>query len=486
MFAGRRVRVLVATLVAAGFLAAVTSASGSVGPAGGGPDGWEDVDDAKAGATQLALGSQVQTHTLSPNGDTDWFKFNAVGGRTYEIRARVVSGTGSNPTIYLERAPGNVLYNNDATLITPDANVMWECMGGGTYYFRVYDKFNKGGSYTVNVVDHAVVAPAMPWRVEGADRYAVAANVAWQIYQPSWTGHTNVIVASGLDRSAADAIIAAPLAGTVDAPILLVNQDSAGHSLPKPTRDTILAIKNGNPAADIFFYCVGGYASVPYWVETRISELVPNAVFIRLSGPNRYHLSHVVASTVTRLQPNTPTVTFVANGETSAYFFDALAASPVGYKQRWPILLTKKSSVPSIVSYEAAFYPSVRVVGNTTEVSDAVVTALGAGRVGQATSSYDRTRIARYVAEWGQTRGLTRQQLVVANKLPDALTGGTLAGHNSAGLLFPASAYSSGEHLRAYTQQSRLDIQGFTIIGGQDSVSGVVYSDLWGLTGWFE
>jgi putative cell wall-binding protein len=411
--------------------------------------------------------------------DIDYKRFEAEAGRTYRIEAFSSDAT-SHPWLVLFDAEGNpLMFGESETLGTRDAAIVWTCPaagGSGTYLIAIEDIYGLGGSYTARLADLGPIAAATGTRIGGANRYEVAANVARARF-PGLAGISRVVVVSGLDRSSADPLGAAGLAGPpcYNAPVLLVNQDAVGQ-LPLATASAIADIQAANPSTKLTFSFVGGVLSVPGWLKTPIGRLARGATYERIGAPDRYALSATIAARMRATLASAPTTCFVANGETPAYFYDALAASPVSCAQGVPLLLVRRRSVSSAVASECAAYPDRFVVGCAPEVDDSVVNALAATRIGDGMAPYSRRYVARLFAEEGQRRGWFEPGTVcVTNKLADALTGGTLAGKLHAPILYTTSAtwLDFGDHLWTdeYLQVHRSSTSAYYVFGGPVSVS---------------
>ena len=96
-------------------------------------------------------------------------------------------------------------------------------------------------------------------RVAGGNRYETAAAISRQFFSAN---ATRVYVATGEDF--ADALAAAPLAGMVGAPILLVSDDGV---LPMATLDELRRMASAMPII------VGGQAAVNQWVDVTLFGL---------------------------------------------------------------------------------------------------------------------------------------------------------------------------------------------------------------------
>ncbi|MGD8202412.1 cell wall-binding repeat-containing protein [Ornithinimicrobium sp. W1679] len=212
-----------------------------------------------------------------------------------------------------------------------------------------------GGTVAVSeTVADQVRALGLPVeRMDGKDRYAVAARVA-STYPADV--HT-VFVASGV--AFPDALSAASRAGATDSPVLLTRPDG----LPA---DTAAAIERLSPSRIVL---VGGPAAVGAPVETQLRALATTVV--RIDGANRYE----VAARLARLYPVTGASAWLASGTD---FPDALAAAPAAATKGVPLVLTRPDALTSaaagaLLRLEA---PTVRVAGGPVAVSSATAEAV--------------------------------------------------------------------------------------------------------------
>ncbi len=301
-------------------------------------------------------------------------------------------------------------------------------------------------------------------RVDGADRYAVAWNLAKIMYESGPTTHA--IIASGLDAKAVDPLAAAGLSGIYRAPVLLVN----GNTIPLATTN---ALKGMYAAAGrpITVHIVGGTASVPDSVRSRINNMAQANCTDRVWGADRYSNAAAIAKRVRDVLrasgESTPAACFVSNGEVSSYFFNALAVSPITARRHYPILLTKAGSLPTATRREAAYYSTRYVVGSTKAVASGGSPS-GSIRIGNGSSRHE---VARLVAEKALTeRWLGNSRVAVANKMPDALTGGSVLGVFGGPMLFTESSYVPSP-TRTYLQSHAADVGTCYVLGGTRSVT---------------
>ena len=228
-------------------------------------------------------------------------------------------------------------------------------------------------------------------RVSGADRYATAAAVGKRAFPQ---GAATVVIASG--ENFADALVAAPLAKALGAPILLVRHDA----LPSAA---LSAIKYLQPKNAVI---VGGTPSVSTAVATALRKArVANVA--RIAGKDRYDTSARVAGRLRALAGQPDTV-YIASGER---FPDGLSVSAVAAARGEPILLVRDDYVPPVVSATRQSLAPRRtiVVGGQPSVSDLTAASLGATERLAGPNRYDTSAAVAAFGLPGQaTYALTR------------------------------------------------------------------------------
>ena len=307
-------------------------------------------------------------------------------------------------------------------------------------------------------------------RVAGADRYAVAVNLARKGWDPSgakrWTGVKHIIIANGEPGKEADPLTAAGLAGYYNAPVLLVQVSR----VPAVTKSLIAEIAAKQPPGTLVkIHVIGGTGSVPdaRWNEIRALKGV-NPVPDRIAGADRYAVS---ANIATRILSGTKTVggVILIAGDNPAAFYDALAASPIAYAKTMPMLSVRKTSVPPSV---AAVLRSAKLAGKPRYAASSVA-YIGSGPLGSATRlTFNSNRYAAARDIGGQTKivGLTPAHTGLTAKLPDALTGGTFLGKQNGVMLFTDSTSVMQSAAQSFITAHKTGITNGWVIGGEGSV----------------
>lgn len=172
-------------------------------------------------------------------------------------------------------------------------------------------------------------------RQSGADRFEASRNLASAIWDTAANGKgaTSVFIATG--NNFPDALDAGPAAGTIDAPVILVN----GLLSHLDSATTQLLLDLGTTHA----YIAGGPGSVTPGIETDLASLLGGTSHVtRFTGSTRYDAAAAINET---FFPTTE-VAFVATGTN---FPDALAGAPLAGAVGGPIYLSQPTCLPQIV-----------------------------------------------------------------------------------------------------------------------------------------
>ena len=202
----------------------------------------------------------------------------------------------------------------------------------------------------------ALAASFATVRIAGADRYATAAAIANNAFQP---GIDVAYVATG--TAFADALAAAAVAGAKNAPVLLVTPSA----IPASTAAAIARLKPNR------IVVVGGPASVSDAVMTSLGALAPGGV-LRFAGLDRFQTAATLSAGTF---PDGTATAYVASGTGMA---DAISAAPAAARDGGPVLLTRALALPDATAQELTrLAPSrVVVVGGASVVSDSVLASI--------------------------------------------------------------------------------------------------------------
>ncbi|WP_143180842.1 beta-galactosidase [Buchananella hordeovulneris] len=292
-------------------------------------------------------------------------------------------------------------------------------------------------------------------RVAGPNRYATAVSAL----ESGKFSKQGVVLAGG--GSYADALAAAPLAGAIDAPVLLTD----GKHLPAVVREAI--VKFGPRTV----YIVGGVGSVSPQVQ---AELEAAGLRVqRVSGRTRFETaSRVSVHTLSLLRARgvdvSQTKVLVADG---INFPDALAAGAAASSTGSVLLLSDGTKLPQATrDFLDEQLPAAGVVavgGNAITATD------GLDRPVQKVRGANRYATSLELAK--VLRPQAQRVILVSGEQPwDALGAGGLAKvQDAAVLLTPAKKLP--QEISDYLAAQRRDV---TILGGLGSVSSVVQNQL--------
>ena len=289
-------------------------------------------------------------------------------------------------------------------------------------------------------------------RIQGADRYETASQIA----EKGWPdGSEYVVVATG--QNFPDALAGAPLAHAYGAPILLTKSASL------PASVSLRIDELGAQRAII----LGGTAAVSATVENSLKAILGTSNVERISGADRYQTAARVAERV-RTVAGLGGKVVIATGTN---YPDALAVSGYAAARRYPILLTKPTSLPAYTSgaLSSLGATSTIVVGGTSAVSDAVKALLPSPVRIQGANRY-ATSIA--IADAAVADGMSWAELVVATgtNFPDALGAGPLTARFD-GVTVLTDSIDLRAEAETCMQAHLADIDEVILVGGPAAIS---------------
>ena len=208
-------------------------------------------------------------------------------------------------------------------------------------------------------------------RYGGTDRYATSLLVAEAFAAEAGGSLTSVVLVSG--ERWTDAVVAAPIAGSLGAPVLMIP--------PGELRADAVEFfgRVGVSEAVVIGPEGGGGAHGPgRGVQTAVlSELAEAGISAeRVAGADRYSTSVAAANEVTPgVMPGLGRTAIIASGEV---FADALVAGPFAAHGNHPVLLSAPDELPAgVIAYlGAADIDHVVVMGGTAALSETVETAI--------------------------------------------------------------------------------------------------------------
>lgn len=202
-------------------------------------------------------------------------------------------------------------------------------------------------------------------RLSGADRYATAAEIAYQV-DDDYGADSTAFIVNGM--SWADALAAGPVAAWYGSPILLTGMDS----LPASTTAAIgdLGITHA--------IIVGSESVVSADVADDLASILGTVTAVsRIGGTNRYETARLLAQYGVDTRNMDGDRMTLVSGEN---FPDGLAAAPISWwRSDGPLLLTPKMSlspeVRTFVEDNGPMGDNSYLIGGTGAVSDATYNA---------------------------------------------------------------------------------------------------------------
>jgi putative cell wall-binding protein len=301
------------------------------------------------------------------------------------------------------------------------------------------------------------------FRVGGADRYAVAANVSMRTFDP---GVPVVYVASGANYP--DALSAGPAAAHEGGTLLLVGRDS----LPDATRKELERLKPGR------IVVVGGPASVSATVYNQLGAFAPKVV--RIGGADRYEVSRAVVSYAfcgaveAKTCPGGAPAAFFATGSN---YPDALSAGPAAAHENGPVLLVRGRNdsldAPTSELIQRLGVAEAYIAGGPNSVTPALEASLTA-RVGEVTrfSGTDRFDVSTAIA-YGIFEQADTVFYASGEKFPDALSGGPAAAELDAPIMLVHHDCVPHTTVAWTTILNPIDI---VLLGGPNSLSEGIFT----------
>ncbi len=380
--------------------------------------GFNGLGAASVGASGGAL------RFVSPNGDGDRDAITLDWESTLSL---------GSATLRIFRADGTLVGTRSlGTVAAGVHHTAWDGTAGGTrladgtYLLQLSGVV---GSTTYSAPSVAPVTPAqvaafgitvdhLPVsRLAGSTRFDTSAAISAASFAP---GVPVVFITNGF--SFPDALTAAPVAGKLGAPLLLVSQTSVppviAAELARLRPGRIVVLGGPGMVSDATLRSLGAYTG---------------GTVSRLAGSTRFDTSAAISAA--SFAPGVPVV-FITNGFS---FPDALTAAPVAGKLGAPLLLVSQTSVPPVIAAELARLRPGRIVvlGGPGMVSDATLRSLGAYTGGTVSRLAGSTRFDTSAAISAASFAPGVPVVFITNgfSFPDALTAAPVAGKLGAPLL---------------------------------------------------
>ncbi|MCS5716173.1 cell wall-binding repeat-containing protein [Herbiconiux sp. CPCC 205716] len=284
-------------------------------------------------------------------------------------------------------------------------------------------------------------------RVDGADRYAVAAAASAAQF-PEGAPVAYVVTGEGF----ADALSAGPAAAKDGGPLLLTHRDEL-------TADTAAELQRLSPGRIVV---VGGEKAVSDGVLDTLAGIAPVQ---RFAGADRFAVSRAVLDTV--FGPETSGL-YLATG---AAFPDALAAGAAAGAAREPVLVVdgRASALDDATGAALSALPldRVAIVGGPAAVSEGLADDVAAIAPVQRYGGADRFEVA--AALNAAVFDFAPEAFVATGAdFPDALAGSAWAGRTRAPLYVTRPGCLPAEALAAMRGQ---DVSSITVLGGPLAVA---------------
>lgn len=297
-------------------------------------------------------------------------------------------------------------------------------------------------------------------RIAGSNRYATSAQVSARF--PA--GAAVAYLALGTNYP--DALGGAALAGSQEAPVLLVTKDT----IPDTVANELSRLRPER------IVVLGGTAAISDDVRDAAARYATTGQVDRLGGATRFETSARIAA---EFAPGLPVV-YVATGRA---YPDALAGGALAGHQGVPVLLTELGTLPDPIRSELERIRPGRIVvlGGSGSVSDAVLSQLSSYTTGSVTrlAGEDRYQTAARIAAEFPT-GSDQVYLATGANYPDALSGAAIAGTQGVPVLL-----SRQRDLPGPSRAALLDLSASTgiVLGGAGSLNAVVLDQLGGYVG---
>ena len=341
------------------------------------------------------------------------------------------AGVSNTETVTVSQGSGFPIANLTVTLDGQTATTN----GSGQAAFNLTP--SAAGSLTVSAQDptgqtvaSANITVAVPGitRLAGATRYQTAIKLTKSALAQAQT----VILTTSTNYP--DALSGAPLATSLGAPILLTDPNSLTSATAKEMAK--LGAKN--------VVLLGGTAAI----STNVADtLIKKGYHVtRYAGASRFSTAADIAAAM----GDPSHVAVIANGDS---FPNALSVAPIAASQGWPLFLANGQSRPTpltpstVKALKNLSVTSVYVVGDTTEISNAIEKQLAALNIHSvriqgtpAAGPVYGTNLA-VLQYFASKISLTHLYVATGGDFPDALTAAPIAARtHSAVLLIPGTS----------------------------------------------
>lgn len=261
----------------------------------------------------------------------------------------------------------------------------------------------------------------------------------------------------------ADALVAAPLARSLQAPVLLAAMDA----LPEGTRDELVRLDSREVVL------MGGVAALSSDIEQELRGM--GLRVSRVAGDDRFATAAVGAALLREREPAARERAFLAHGigaSPSQGWPDALAAAAWGARLQAPVLLTDTDTLPASTQDALAAAPeaALTVVGGEAAVSSSVAEqadrATGVTSRVAGASRYETARLAAEAA-LAEAGSMDTTWFATGRTYPDALVAGpAVAAAGGVLLLLDGSEYEDDSEAQRFLRAHRDQTHQLVLLGG--------------------
>ncbi|MDR1563352.1 MAG: cell wall-binding repeat-containing protein [Oscillospiraceae bacterium] len=290
-------------------------------------------------------------------------------------------------------------------------------------------------------------------RFSGSNRVNTALDIS-----SDFETSDSVVLASG--NGFADALAGVPLAGSLNAPLLL----TTGKAIEPLVLEAIQKLKASN------VYILGGESTIPAAVKSALEAKGLNVK--RLFGGTRYGTAVAIATELAEINGSEPSHVVIAD---ALNYPDALAAGAAAGKYGMPILFTPKNS--AILNSETEAYIAgiseetkvAYIAGGTSSVPQAVENYLGKNLCDDVVRLAGSNRYETSVAICDEFYyNLSSISLAAGGNFPDALAGGAHAALKGSPLLLINNVSVVGSVRNIIQQTKPKDVY---VYGGTSALS---------------
>ena len=145
------------------------------------PDQYEP-DDTVEQAALIEADGQLQSHSIFPIADKDYFKFNAVFGRVYSIETSKLNFTDTLLTLYDTDGIKIITYDYDSGLEDYASKIIFTPNASGIYFLKVENEEDMIGDYSISIKERGIlnasfVAPSSNITVKRNEFFTVSSKV---------------------------------------------------------------------------------------------------------------------------------------------------------------------------------------------------------------------------------------------------------------------------------------------------------------------